>query len=253
MTEENKDESNEVPKEEKPSFASTLFNSLPTTVFPLLASVAAALTLSTFFFEDSPLLSSRSKLSESEKMYAYLEKGVEGEKFTEDFFNTAFNHFDRKSDGSLSKYGRLETIEDFVVYLNGNGNKFKNEQIAAVNDFLRKTKEIEPFSALPVEERRLMDQLQFLVTEKENLQPVIQTLNELKQVILARHKEYQKIEAQNSWSLPLSFVGAFLTLVFGIWTTILSFRQSKNRYNRYRREIVEHSKNGEIRRVYYHE
>ena len=98
-----------------------------------------------------------------------------------------------------------------------------------------------------------MDQLQLLVADKENLQPVIQTLNELKQVILARHKEYQKIEAQNAWSLPLSFVGAFLTLVFGIWTTILSVRQSRSRYASMRREWVRHSSDGRIQHIVYPE
>ena len=96
-----------------------------------------------------------------------------------------------------------------------------------------------------------MDHLQVLVTNKENLEPVVQTLNELKQVILARHKEYQRIEAQNSWSLPLSFVGVFLTLVFGIWTTVLSVKQGRSRYMDMHREIVEHRSDGAIiRKVY---
>tara|TARA_Y100000588_G_C14235310_1_gene917015 strand:+ start:1229 stop:1996 length:768 start_codon:yes stop_codon:yes gene_type:complete len=238
-------------KEDRPSKIEILWKEMASAVLPLITSVIAAATLSTFFFDSSILIGKRSGISESEKMFVYLQDGVEKDKFDEEYFNTAFNHFDRKSDGELGKYGRIELIEDFLVYLNTKTQGESPAKTESVRKFLSRIKAVEPFSALPAEERRLMDHLQVLVTNKENLEPVVQTLNELKQVILARHKEYQRIEAQNSWSLPLSFVGVFLTLVFGIWTTVLSVKQGRSRYMDMHREIVEHRSDGAIiRKVY---
>ena len=72
-----------------------------------------------------------------------------------------------------------------------------------------------------------MDNIQIFIQQKDTLN-TLQSLNELKQVILARHKEYQKIESQNSWSLPLAFIGVAFTLIFGIWSTITSIKKYKN-------------------------
>ncbi len=246
-------EKEEATEEQKsrPSKIDIFFKEMSSAVLPLITSIVAAVTLSTFFFDSTILIGKRSGMSESEKMFAYLQDGVGKDKFNEEYFNTAFNHFDRKSDGELGKYGRIELIEDFLVYLNTQSKDEDPAKTESVSQFLSRIKAVEPFSALPAEERRLMDHLQVLITNKENLEPVVQTLNELKQVILARHKEYQRIEAQNSWSLPLSFVGVFLTLVFGIWTTVLSVKQSRSRYIDLQREIVEHRSDGKIvRKVY---
>ncbi len=255
MSEEDKEpECKEEIEEPKLNKWDIIFKELSSALFPLVASIAAAITLSTFFFDSSPFLGARSQLSESEKMFVYLMDGTKKNLFSEEYFNTAFNHFDRKSEGEIAKYGRVETMEDYVVFLNTKLKSQEKVNIESVSQLLSKLREVEPFSALPAEERRLMDQLQFLVSNKENSQPIIQTLNELKQVILARHKEYQRIEGQNSWSLPLSFIGAFLTLVFGIWTTILSIRQSRSRYSiRYKGsegEWIRHSADGKIIRRY---
>lgn len=218
---------------EKPEFNKVDFflKTLSSAALPLLTSIIAAITLSAAFADISNLLGKNSKPSESEKMFVYLMNGTHKNLFNEDFFNTAFNHFDRRSEGEISKYGRVETVEDFMVFLNTNTKNQEKVNIEPVSKFLSTLREVEPFSALPAEERRLMDQLQHLLSSEGNSQPIIQTLSELKQVILARHKEYQRIEAQNSWSLPLSFIGVFLTLVFGIWTTILSIQQSRRKYS----------------------
>jgi len=72
-----------------------------------------------------------------------------------------------------------------------------------------------------------MDNIQIFIQRNDSLN-TLQSLNELKQVILARFKEYQKIESQNSWSLPLAFIGVVFTLILGIWSTIFSFKKYKN-------------------------
>jgi hypothetical protein len=241
-----KKEENIEEQDARPSKVKILWKEVASAMLPLITSVLAALTLSTFFFDSTILFGGRSGVSESEKMFVYLQDGVEKDKFDEEYFNTAFNHFDRKSEGELRKYGRIELIEDFLVHMNTKSKDENPTKIESVSKYLSRIKAVEPFSALPAEERRLMDHLQVLITDKENLEPVVQTLNELKQVILIRHKEYQRIEAQNSWSLPLSFVGVFLTLVFGIWTTVLSLKQSRYRYLATHEEMVMHRYDGSL-------
>ncbi len=162
--------------------------------------------------------------------FAYLEKGVQNKIFNSEYFETAFSHYDRKSNGQLSSYGKTESLEDFIIFLNSSdkAKDLQGEPLNEVNALLVSSKQTEPFALLPSEERRLMEQLQ-LQTLQYNDEMAIRTMNELKQVLLARHKEYQKIEAQNTWSLPLSIIGVFLTLVFGVWSTILSVKQSSDK------------------------
>jgi len=162
--------------------------------------------------------------------FAYLEKGVQNKTFNSDYFETAFSYYDRKSNGQLSSYGKTESLEDFIIFLNSSekAKDLQGEPLNKVNVLLASSKQTEPFALLPSEERRLMEQLQLQTLQYDD-EMAIRTMTELKQVLLARHKEYQKIEAQNAWSLPLSIVGVFLTLVFGIWSTILSVKQSNDK------------------------
>ena len=132
--------------------------------------------------------------------------------------------FDRKSKGELKKYGYVELLEDFLVQSGGKNENFKQAHYTKVVEVLKKAKNIEPFASLPSEERRLMDGIQLFV-QKGDTTSSINALNELKQVILARHKEYERIEKQNSWSLPLAIIGVFFTLLFGIWTTVLTIKK----------------------------
>lgn len=205
-----------------------LLKELSTAVFPLIASIAAAATLAGFGF-DLFRPDSR-KTSDADKFFQYLSQGLAEGQFSQDYFRTAFNHFDRKLDGKLTKYGTVETIEDFVVYLNEQAAVSTTNKLEPVLQMLSRARETEPFSSLPSEERRLMDHLQALLESSAPADKITQTMNELKQVILARHKEYMRIEAQNYWSLPLSIVGIFFTLVFGVWTTILTIRQNRIKY-----------------------
>jgi hypothetical protein len=248
----NQDKNIESAESNKINKRNLLFKEFSNAIFPLIGTIAAALAMSTLIFDSTIFSNHSAKSSEMDKMFVYLSKGVNGDNFSEEYFNTAFSHFDRKSDGEIGKYGRIEVLEDFIIYLNSEPKNDKSTSITVVNEFLAKTKKVEPFSALPVEERRLMDQLQLYVTDSKGVKPVEQTLNELKQVILARNKEYQKIESQNSWSLPLSFVGVFLTLVFGVWTTILSVKQSRSEYIKKHYQVWSKDENGQYTKTNRH-
>ena len=167
------------------------------------------------------------KVNETEKLYSYLTDAVESSKFTNEYFQIAFNHYDRLSGGKLTNYGIIETLEDFIVHLNLRTENLDTNAVIPVLEILIEARETQPFSALPAEERRLMNHLQTLLESGAQSEKVTQTMNELKQVMIARYKEYHRIEAQNSWSLPLAFVGIFFTIVFGIWTSVLTIKKSK--------------------------
>lgn len=172
----------------------------------------------------------KDQASYKEEYLLYLENGLNDNLFDDEYAKTGFNYFDRESEGSLAKLGYIELLESFTVYLITNNSQ--KDSVFQINyhkaiDLLAKAKETEPFAALPNEERRLMDNIQIFIQRNDTLN-TFQSLNELKQVILARHIEYQKIDRQNSWSLPLAFVGVAFTLIFGIWSIIIGIKKYKN-------------------------
>ncbi|WP_373433480.1 hypothetical protein ACEO96_19005 [Vibrio anguillarum] len=202
-------------------------------VFPFMTSIGAALVLIGVVFDNYQLVISKPNSDVSGEYFSYLETGLKESKFDEKYFDTGFSYYDRKSNGKLSSYGRTETLEDFFVYLNMSKERpeLPSGSISLVVNLLDSSRETEPFAALPPEERRLMEQLQIQLKNVDD-EITSRTMNELKQVLLARNKEYTKIEEQNAWSLPLSIIGVFLTLVFGIWSTVLSIRQSKSKLSK---------------------
>ena len=168
------------------------------------------------------------KKSTHDKLFEYLETGLSQNLFNEEYCRLAFNHFDRKSDGNLKKYGYVESLEDFVVYLNSKKSEDTGKQAhsQAVMAIVQHAKKVEPFASLPSEEKRLMDNIQTFIQNNDD-DNSLSNLQQLKQVILARHKEYQKIEQQNKWSIPLAFAGVAFTLFFGIWSTIIAIRKER--------------------------
>lgn len=172
------------------------------------------------------------KQTTQEKYYEYLYAGMQNKLFNEDFVLTAFNSFDRKCDGALTKYGYIETLEDFIVYLNTNLKKdtpkdVASSQLESVIKLLNNAKDTEPYASLPSEKKRLMNHIKTLLRSNVPQSDIDQSMNELKQVLLSRHKEYLKIEAQNSWSMPLAFAGVFFTIIFGVWSIYLSIRKRR--------------------------
>lgn len=231
MNDEKKEKDFEQKKEQKIDTKRTLQSKLSyaTQLFvPILAIVVVLGMFSELrpnFFRRTP------KKSVQDRFFEYLAKGLSRGQFSEDFVKTGFNHFDREADGVLSKYGYVETLEDFVVFLNsrseGEGEALSGSLMESANQLLGKAKETEPFASLPREERRLMEHIQILVKAEAKQDDLSYAMNELKQVLLARHKEYQRIERQNAWAIPLAFTGAILTIIFGAWSVVLGIRKRR--------------------------
>ncbi len=196
-------------------------------ILNILITLSAILTIIYFgiiIFGDNSTDSNKKITATKTEYFNYLSKGITNSIFNEEFCRTAFNHFDRLSDGQLSKYGFENTLEDFAIFISLNDSSKNIIDTTNYNKaitLLRSIKSIEPFASLPEEEKRLMDNIQLFI-EKSDKANISNSLNQLKQVILQRHTAYEKIEYQNSWAIPLAFAGIFLTLVFGI----MGIRQS---------------------------
>lgn len=202
-------------------------------VINILLTLSAILTIVSFgkvvFGDKTSDINKKISVTKTE-YFNYLSKGITNTNFNEEFCRTAFNHFNRLSDGNLSKYGFENTLEDFAIFIaSKDSSKTKIDTInyKKAITVLHSVQATEPFASLPEEEKRLMDNIQLFIQKNDN-ENITNTLNQLKQVILQRHKEYEKIEYQNSWAIPLAFIGIFLTLIFGI----VGIRQSLKKENK---------------------
>ena len=175
------------------------------------------------------LIVDKSFTSFQTEYFSYLSTGIDSGRIDEEYCKISFNHFDRKTKGAFTKYGFIELLEDFIVYYSSTDSESDSAKLEGFNsviDILKNAKESDPFAALPLEEKRLMDNIQALL-QKGDVDNSLSILNQLKQVILARQSEYNRIEKQNSWSIPIAIVGAVLTLFFGILSAIRAFRRVK--------------------------
>jgi hypothetical protein len=165
------------------------------------------------------------------KFFDVLEKSINKDYFDQEYCKIIFNSIDRDVKGTLLKYGYIELLEDFLVYLDNKKEKIEKVKIERLNTIIKEAKQIEPYAALPSEERRLMNTLQLFINQ-ENWTNALNMLNELKSVILIRHQEYEKIENKAKWSNRLAFIGVSFTFIFGIWTIILSFKRRRADYHK---------------------
>jgi len=157
---------------------------------PVIAMIAASIAMVTFTKQIT--FTSKQEKAVADRMYEYFYSGLINGRFDEVFYKTAFSHYDRKSDGALTKYGYVETLEDFVVFIVEKGkssdDKVKIDYYDQATALLKKAKETEPFASLPSEEKRLMNNVQLFI-QNNDVSNALNSLNELKQVILSRHKE----------------------------------------------------------------
>lgn len=69
-----------------------------------------------------------------------------------------------------------------------------------------------PFSELPSQERNILKELEIFLKE-ENNDGIERKINELKNVILTRQINFQKMEKMSKWSTPLGIVGIVIWLI----------------------------------------
>jgi hypothetical protein len=132
-----------------------------------------------------------------------------------------FNSLDRKSDGVLFKYGFINTLEDYSVYLINDTINRNDENFKLAVTLIESELKEEPFNQLPSEQRRVLLNLRnsILNLDKEN---GIFNLNELNDLLRIQNENYESVKRQNAWSIPLAIAGLILTLFFGIISFVKS-------------------------------
>jgi Ca2+/Na+ antiporter len=145
-----------------------------------------------------------------------------------------FNSVNRKSDGKLMNYGFVNVLEDYLVTLLNNPDKFKNGNYNYVVQLIKNEIKQEPFSQLPADQRRVLKNLESSVKIKDSVS-AIYNLTELNDILINNNNQLKGLEKENNWSLPLGIVGLVVTILFGIMSILSPISYKKMR------DIIEES------------
>lgn len=196
-------------------------------LFRIIAILILAFSVSALFREmlEIKQLTPRNP-SHQDKFFDHLKTGLKNNLFTEEYCSSAFRHFDNKSNGKLQQYGYPELLEAFIVHIASKPDSLLVKWHNPVAAMIRDAREQQPYASLPPDERRLLQAVQLSIARADSLNGLHQ-LNELRQLLADRHREYSRIEQQNELTVPLASAGLAATLVLGIWTIVLSFKGRK--------------------------
>lgn len=137
-----------------------------------------------------------------------------------------FNSIDRESKGTLSKYGYVSLLEDYLRQIISDTNEENNKFYDPIFTILESEREQEPYLQLPPEERRILVNLENSVKNNDT-QTALFNLTELNNVLRINNENLEKLRKQNRWSVPLAIVGLIITILFGILTVLrpISYRK----------------------------
>lgn len=127
----------------------------------------------------------------------------------------SFNSVDRKTDGVLQKYGFINVLEDYLVYLLSLKEKINKEKFNTITEIIRSELQQEPFTQLKSDQRRVMKNLESSINSKDST-IALYNLAELNDIIRNLNVDNEQLEKQNNWSLPLAIVGLIMTILFGL-------------------------------------
>lgn len=152
-----------------------------------------------------------------------------------DLLKHTFNSIDRKSKGSLIKYGFVNILEDYYVYLITEVKKDSSFKLSDANhiyeviSIIKKELKQEPFTRLPDEQRRILVNLSKAIKSDDKELAEI-NLTQLNDVLRLNKNEMEKLKRQTSWSIPLSIIGLFATLILGLTSIFkpLSYRRIRD-------------------------
>ncbi|MFJ7681148.1 hypothetical protein [Peribacillus butanolivorans] len=142
----------------------------------------------------------------------------------EDIYNLykGLNNYDLESDIYRPNINKL--LRQYLYRLQS--KKFNDtdeikikERKEKIDELIKKNEKLSPFSELPQAEKNIMNDL-FSYAEKNDVDSLKRKMFELSNAIQIRKEEFDKVEKQNKWSIPLAVVGLILTIVFGILSLI---------------------------------
>ena len=130
-----------------------------------------------------------------------------------------YNSIDREMNGLLFKYGFINLLEDYLVRNSLDSSSMKIQNNHKIFELIRNELKLEPYSILTSEQRRLLTNLDRSIIQGDSILAKF-NLVELNDLLRIQNEKIEKLEYKNSWSIPLGFTGAFLTIIFGFITLL---------------------------------
>jgi hypothetical protein len=125
------------------------------------------------------------------------------------------------SEDLTYRYGLSRRLREFLVELlsknidkdadNENILKIKN----SISEYIKLNEATSPYADLPTAERNALYDLTEYI-EKGESDSSKRKLLELAAMIQARNDDMTNIKNTNKWTVPLSIIGLFLTIIFGV-------------------------------------
>jgi len=143
-----------------------------------------------------------------------------------DDLRVIFNSIDRESKGTLSKYGYVSLLEDYLREIISDTNEENDKHYDSIFAILDAEREQEPYLQLPPEERRILVNLETSIKNNDT-QTALFNLTELNNVLRINSENMDILRKQNRWSIPLAIVGLIITILFGILTVLRSIFYTK--------------------------
>lgn len=125
-----------------------------------------------------------------------------------------YNSVDRESNGRLFNYGFVNLLEDYLVRNSADSSKNLILNNPKIFELIKNELQQEPYNRLNTEQKRLLTNLDKALRNNDSIL-VKFNLDELNDLLRLQNEYIEKLEFQNSWSIPMSIIGIILTIIFG--------------------------------------
>jgi len=194
----------------------------------IILSIGVVLYFTVYITAINYLIRSR-KRRQSERKQKFFKTLIEGLKSgsissLNDVVNIYKGIFGFSVEDLNFRYSLSRLLREFLVSLISKDGKTINDSISndlilrwkeMLTEFINQNEKISPYAVLPETERNILTDISVFI-EKNDLDSVKRKLLELAAMIQARNDDLNKIRNINRWTVPLSIMGLFFTIIFGI-------------------------------------
>lgn len=133
-------------------------------------------------------------------------------------------------DYDEKRYRLKRRLRKFLVFMLKQDNIEKEEMKKwkdVVTGFIKELETENPYADVPTAERKVLLEMDRLITQGE-YNGIKGRMDDLAGMIQNRNEEQNRIVKINRWSVPLTIVGLFMTIIFGGLSIYLAFRPPKS-------------------------
>jgi hypothetical protein len=142
-------------------------------------------------------------------------------------FKYLFNSIDRIAKGELQKYGFVNLLEDYFIYLLlNNGDNYTSKKHDVILRLIHLEMEQEPFNQLKPDQRRIMKNLEGAINNNDS-KMALYNLMELNDVLNNMSVENNSLKKNNNWTITLGIIAILIT--------IMSIIITLNQYNKHKK------------------